>query len=60
MHKIDSQKFNTTSNVLDVIKESDIIFVFSETPINLEGNYDTASVFNDLVHDKITRLSWCI
>jgi UDPglucose 6-dehydrogenase len=43
---LDSQKFNTTSNVLDVIKESDIIFVFSETPINLEGNYDTTSVFN--------------
>jgi hypothetical protein len=21
---------------------------------------DTASVFNDLVHDKITRVSWCI
>ena len=43
---LDSQKFTTTSNVLDVIKESDIIFVFSETPINLEGNYDTTSVFN--------------
>lgn len=43
---LDSQKINTTSNVLDVIKESDIIFVFSETPINLEGNYDTTSVFN--------------
>jgi nucleotide sugar dehydrogenase len=43
---LDSPKFTTTSNVLDVIKESDIIFIFSKTPINLEGNYDTTSVFN--------------
>ena len=42
----DCTKFNATTSVLDVIRESDIIFVFSETPINLEGNYDTTEVFN--------------
>jgi GDP-mannose 6-dehydrogenase len=42
----DCPKFSATTSTLDVIKESDIIFVFSETPINLEGNYDTTEVFN--------------
>jgi nucleotide sugar dehydrogenase len=43
---LDCPKFSATTSVSDVIKESDIIFVFSETPINLEGNYDTTEVFN--------------
>lgn len=42
----DCNKFSATTSTLDVIRESDIVFVFSETPINLEGSYDTTNVFD--------------
>ena len=34
------------SRIKFLIKESDIIFVFSDTPINLEGSYDTTKIFD--------------
>ena len=46
----DCVKFSATTSNLEVIRESDIIFVFSDTPINLEGNYDTTNVFNVLTN----------
>jgi len=42
----DTKKFSATTNNLDVIKNSDIIFIFSQTPSNIEGNYDTTKVFD--------------
>jgi nucleotide sugar dehydrogenase len=42
----DTKKFSATTSNLDVIKNSDIIFIFSQTPSNIEGNYDTTKVFD--------------
>jgi len=42
----DTKKFSATTSNLDVIKNSDIIFIFSPTPSNIEGNYDTTKVFD--------------
>jgi nucleotide sugar dehydrogenase len=42
----DTKKFSATTNNTDVIKNSDIIFIFSQTPSNIEGNYDTTKVFD--------------
>ena len=39
-------KFSATTSNTDVIKNSDIIFIFSPTISNLEGNYDTTKVFD--------------
>ena len=39
-------KFSATTSNTDVIKNSDIIFIFSPTPSNIEGNYDTTKVFD--------------
>jgi UDPglucose 6-dehydrogenase len=47
---LDSTKFSATTNNLEVIKNSDIIFIFVATPSTLEGNYDTTKVF-DVVSD---------
>ena len=41
-----TKKFSATTSNLDVIKNSDIIFIFSQTPSNIEGNYDTTKVFD--------------
>lgn len=42
----DTTKFSGTTSNIDVIKNSDIIFIFSPTPSNIEGNYDTTKVFD--------------
>jgi nucleotide sugar dehydrogenase len=42
----DTNKFSATTSNIDVIKNSDIIFIFSPTPSNIEGNYDTTKVFD--------------
>jgi nucleotide sugar dehydrogenase len=42
----DTTKFSATTSNTDVIKNSDIIFIFSQTPSNIEGNYDTTKVFD--------------
>ena len=42
----DTTKFSATTSNIDVIKNSDIIFTFSPTPSNIEGNYDTTKVFD--------------
>jgi len=42
----DTTKFSATTSNTDVIKNSDIIFIFSPTPSNIEGNYDTTKVFD--------------
>jgi len=42
----DTKKFSATTSNTDVIKNSDIIFIFSQTPSNIEGNYDTTKVFD--------------
>jgi len=42
----DTTKFSATTSNMDVIKNSDIIFIFSPTPSNIEGNYDTTKVFD--------------
>ena len=47
---LDSTKFSATTNNLEVIKNSDIIFIFVATPSTLEGNYYTTKVF-DVVSD---------
>jgi nucleotide sugar dehydrogenase len=42
----DTKKFSATTSNVDVIKNSDIIFIFSPTKSNIEGNYDTTKVFD--------------
>jgi len=41
----DTKNFSGTTNHLDVIKNSDLIFVFVPTPSNINGSYDTTKVF---------------
>jgi len=52
----DTNKFSATTNNTDVIKNSDIIFIFSPTPSNIDGNYDTAKVF-DVISEFYTLSS---
>jgi nucleotide sugar dehydrogenase len=52
----DTTKFSATTNNTDVIKNSDIIFIFSPTPSNIDGNYDTAKVF-DVISEFYTLSS---
>jgi nucleotide sugar dehydrogenase len=42
----DTKNFSATTSNSNVIKNSDIIFIFSPTPSNIEGNYDTTKVFD--------------
>ena len=46
----DTKKFSATTSNSEVIKNSDIIFIFSPTPSNIDGNYDTTKVF-DIISD---------
>ena len=41
----DSKNFSATTTNSEVIKNSDIIFIFASTPSNIDGNYDTTKVF---------------
>ena len=42
----DTKLFSATTDTLEVIKNSDIIFTYVETPINIDGDYDTRKVFD--------------
>lgn len=52
----DTNKFSATTSNTDVIKNSDIIFIFSPTPSNIDGNYDTTKVF-DVISEFYTLSS---
>ena len=41
----DVKNFSATTNNIEVIKNSDIIFTFVATPSTLDGNYDTSKIF---------------
>lgn len=53
---LDSKNFSATTNNIEVIKNSDIIFTFVATPSTLNGNYDTTRVF-EVVSDFYTASS---
>lgn len=53
---LDSKKIMGTLDVIEVIKNSDIIFTFIDTPPNIEGNYDTSKIF-DLTTNFFTASS---
>jgi UDP-glucose 6-dehydrogenase len=42
---LDAKNFSATTNNIEVIENSDIIFTFVGTPSTLDGNYDTSRVF---------------
>jgi len=44
----ESDALETTTSIIDIIKHSDIIFVFVQTPLNIDGDYDTKNVFDVL------------
>ena len=46
----DVKNFSATTNNIEVIKNSDIIFTFVATPSTLDGNYDTSKIF-EIVED---------
>jgi nucleotide sugar dehydrogenase len=52
----DVKNFSATTNNIEVIKNSDIIFTFVATPSTLDGNYDTTRVF-EVVADFYTASS---
>ncbi len=41
----ESKKFSATTDNLEVIKNSDVIFTFVDTPPNIDGDYDTTKIF---------------
>jgi UDPglucose 6-dehydrogenase len=47
---LDSNRLSGTTNPIDVIKHSDIIFTFSEPISSIEGIYDTSKVFEVIKH----------
>jgi UDPglucose 6-dehydrogenase len=42
---LDSKNFSATTDNIEIIKNSDLIFTFVATPSTIEGNYDTTQVF---------------
>jgi nucleotide sugar dehydrogenase len=50
------KNFSATTNNIEVIENSDIIFTFVATPSTLDGNYDTTRVF-EVVADFYTASS---
>ena len=52
----DVKNFSATTNNIEVIENSDIIFTFVATPSTLDGNYDTTRVF-EVVADFYTASS---
>ena len=53
---LETKNFSATTNNIEVIKNSDIIFTFVATPSTLDGNYDTTRVF-EVVSDFYTASS---
>ena len=47
---LDSNRLSGTTNPIDVIKHSDIIFTFSEPISSIDGIYDTSKVFDVINH----------
>ena len=47
------QNFSATTNNVEIIENSDMIFTFVATPSTMDGNYDTTSVF-EVVNDFFT------
>jgi UDPglucose 6-dehydrogenase len=47
---LETTRFSATTDNIEVIKNSDIIFIFVATPSTLDGDYDTSKVF-DVVSD---------
>ena len=43
---LNSKKLTGTLDVIEVIKNSDVIFTFIETPPSIENDYDTSKIFN--------------
>jgi nucleotide sugar dehydrogenase len=52
----DAKNFSATTNNIEIIKNSDVIFTFVATPSTLDGNYDTTKVF-EVVADFYTSSS---
>jgi UDPglucose 6-dehydrogenase len=46
---LNTKNFSATTNNLEVIQNSDIIFTFVATPSTLDGNYDTQKYLKLLV-----------
>ena len=42
---LEVKNFSATTNNIDIIQNSDMIFTFVATPSTLNGNYDTTKVF---------------
>lgn len=53
---LDTKNFSATTNNIEVIENSDVIFTFVATPSTLDGNYDTTRVF-DVVANFYTASS---
>jgi nucleotide sugar dehydrogenase len=53
---LDVKNFSATTNNIEIIKNSDVIFTFVATPSTLDGNYDTTRVF-EVVSDFYTASS---
>jgi nucleotide sugar dehydrogenase len=53
---VSSTKLSATTSNIEVIKNTDIIFIFVATPSTLDGNYDTTKVF-EVVSDFYTANS---
>jgi UDPglucose 6-dehydrogenase len=53
---LETKNFSATTNNIEIIRNSDIIFTFVATPSTLDGNYDTSKVF-EVVSDFYTASS---
>lgn len=53
---LESTKLTATTNNIEVIENSDIIFTFVATPSKIDGSYDTSKVF-EIVNDFFTASS---
>ena len=53
---LEVKNFSATTNNIDIIQNSDMIFTFVATPSTLNGNYDTTKVF-EVVGDFYTASS---
>jgi nucleotide sugar dehydrogenase len=53
---VGSTKLSATTSNIEVIKNTDIIFIFVPTPSTLDGNYDTTKIF-EVVSDFYTANS---
>ena len=47
------QNFSATTNNVEIIENSDMIFTFVATPSTMDGNYDTTAVF-EVANDFFT------